>query len=207
MTLTWQTEDHGGSATPQLRLISIFLAGLLCASLAYLAATSRLQIIERIFNDQAPVTMVVDPRETPDPPPRTQVPTQPPASTVTAPVDSPQAPITPETPTLLAAAPGPAPAPVLANATFLDQPSGRDFERYFPTRALARGQSGRVVLECDVDVDGRVSCAIISEDPVGWGFGAASLRAASHFRVAPATADGVATAGGRLRVPMMWRAR
>jgi protein TonB len=100
----------------------------------------------------------------------------------------------------------PAPQPAyITDAAFLQRPSGRDFARYYPARALEREIGARVVLDCSVAASGRLNCAVASEDPAGWGVGEAALRASRHFRVAPATADGRPTSSGRLRVPMTWR--
>jgi TonB family protein len=94
---------------------------------------------------------------------------------------------------------------VLTGVTWLEQPNGRDYARYYPSRAMDREQEGRVTLDCLVSADGRISCSVTSEDPPNWGFGEASLRIARHFRVAPQTADGRATTGGRIRRTIVWR--
>jgi protein TonB len=103
----------------------------------------------------------------------------------------------------------PPPAPptpsVITNPTWLQRPNAAQFAQYYPDRALEREQEGRVVLDCVVAADGRISCAVSSEDPSGWGFGDAALRISRFFRMAPATRDGVPTSGGRVRVPISFR--
>ena len=187
------------------RLLSLSAAAALCVALGYLAVTQSFNVITDLIDDGAVVTAEVERPRTPPVAPAVERPPLTPQRTAEP---DPTAPPT-ETPDVVSFEPPPiaqtGPS-LLINASFLERPSGRDFERYFPHRAVTRGVSGRVVLDCAVAADGRLSCAVASEDPAGWGFGDASLQAARHFRVAPATADGQPTSGGRLRVPMAWRA-
>lgn len=199
------TFDAGASPRVSRRLLSLSAAAALCVALGYLAVTQSFSVINELIDDGAVVTAEVErPRPPPVIPPIAHTP---PAPQRVAEPD----PTAPPTETLELVSFDPQPTTqigpsLLTNASFLERPSGRDFERYFPRRAITRGQSGRVVLDCAVATDGRLYCAVASEDPAGWGFGEASLQAARHFRVAPATADGQPTSGGRLRVPMVWRA-
>ena len=90
--------------------------------------------------------------------------------------------------------------PEITNPRWVRQP--RDLERYYPARALARGETGSVLLNCRVDVGGALHCSVASETPVGWGFGDAALRIAQDYRMVPAMRDGVAVEGRyRMRVP------
>ena len=203
MSVTWSEAPTGVNL--RLRLMTWGLAGLICTALVYSALTKRFGVIADLFPEGAVIDTVVDISVEPPPPPPIARPEEPPPE-IQQTIVNPDAPPTPyyDAVQLTPLAP---PSPFITNATFLERPSGRDFERYFPARALARGQSGRVVLDCTVAADGRVGCVVASEEPAGWGFGEASLRAARHFRVAPASADGTPTSGGRLRVPMAWRAQ
>jgi len=73
---------------------------------------------------------------------------------------------------------------------------------YYPRRALARDISGQVLLDCLVDTNGALNCAIVSETPTNWGFGQAALRIAQDHRMVPASRDGQAVHGRyRMRVP------
>jgi protein TonB len=96
--------------------------------------------------------------------------------------------------------------PVIAEPHWLETPNARDFERHYPPRALHRGMGGRVVLDCTVGASGRIACDVASETPQGNGFGEAALRIAQSFRMAPQTVDGRPTDGGRVRVPITFRA-
>ena len=48
-------------------------------------------------------------------------------------------------------------------------------------------------------------CSVVSESPAGAGFGEATIRAASKFRMRPKTVDGAPVEGARVRVPLTWR--
>ena len=47
-----------------------------------------------------------------------------------------------------------------------------------------------------------VACSVISEDPVGYDFGAAAMGMSTIFRMRPMTRDGQAVAGGTVRIPL-----
>lgn len=98
--------------------------------------------------------------------------------------------------------PGPAvaPAPVITNPVWLSRPGAREFERFYPERARERGRDGRVTLDCVVAANGAIACAVARETPEGWGFGAAALKIAPAFRLAPRMEDGRPTEGGTVRV-------
>jgi TonB family protein len=70
---------------------------------------------------------------------------------------------------------------------------------FYPAAAQEQGVGGRVTLECPIDEEGRLDCAVTEEAPANMGFGAAALRMVEDWRVAPRTHDGVSTAGGRIR--------
>ncbi|MBL8537860.1 MAG: energy transducer TonB [Hyphomonadaceae bacterium] len=197
------------AAVPRVsrRVLSLSAAAAVCAMLAYLAMTQNFGVVADLIDDGPIVTAEVEPPRAPPVTPPTVRPPPSPPQRATAP--DPTAPPTETSSVVSFEAQPPAQfgQSLITNPSFLERPSGRDFERYFPRRALTRGESGRVVLDCAVAADGRLSCAVASEEPLGWGFGDASLQAARHFRVAPATADGRPTSGGRLRVPMVWRAQ
>ena len=98
--------------------------------------------------------------------------------------------------------PGPAiaPAPVITNPVWLSRPGAREFERFYPERARERGRGGRVTLDCIVGASGAIACTVARETPEGWGFGAAALKMAPSFRIAPRLEDGRPTEGGTVRV-------
>lgn len=94
--------------------------------------------------------------------------------------------------------------PLISSRMFIERPNGRDFANLYPPNALASETDGRVTLDCAVRDGGSLACDVVSETPAGRGFGDASLKIASRFRVAAQTEDGKSTAGGRIRIPITW---
>ncbi len=146
-----------------------------------------------VFNEAPPepLTPIVRPH---DPPP----PTAPPQETDMAVADPP-----PQTTTATDIEfdyrPPVGPAEI-TNPRWLRRP--QSLASYYPRRALARDISGQVLLDCLVDTNGALNCAVISETPTNWGFGEAALRIAQDHRMVPATRDGQAVQGRyRMRVP------
>ncbi len=188
----------------RLRLLSFAIAGIICATIVYMAMTQRFSAITDLFEDEEAVKVEIEQKEKPPPPPPPpdRPPPPPPPEQRVPPPDL----SAPPTPTPIPVAVDPPPAPptpsVITNPTWLERPNARDFARYYPERALERGQEGRVNLACIVAADGRIACTVTSEDPQGWGFGAAALQISRSFRMAPATRDGAATSGGRVNVPI-----
>ena len=62
-------------------------------------------------------------------------------------------------------------------------------EAVYPEKAEAEGIEGVVVLEIDIDAEGKVEAARVLE-PAGYGFDEAALVAVRQFRFEPATVDG-----------------
>ena len=86
----------------------------------------------------------------------------------------------------------PADTAVYTNPDWLERPDPEDVIAAIPARALSEGVGGRVQLVCTVSTDGALhDCAVGSEDPPGYGFGAAGLMLSRQFLFRPATRDGV----------------
>jgi TonB family protein len=94
----------------------------------------------------------------------------------------------------------------LTNPRWIRRPSSRDVARYYPRRALDDSRSGRVVLDCVANSNGRLDCSVASEEPQGYQFGQAALSIARGMRIAPTLPDGRSVAGGHVRVPLSFRA-
>ncbi|MBX3510003.1 MAG: energy transducer TonB [Hyphomonadaceae bacterium] len=191
-----------------LRLISLSIAAIVCLTIVYLALTQRFSAIADLFEDPDAVKVEIEQEEKPPPPPPPppdRPPPPPPPEQRVPPPDL----SAPPTPTPIPVAVDPPPAPptpsVITDPTWIERPTGRDFARFYPPRALERNQEGRVTLDCIVNADGRISCTVTSEEPSGWGFGEAAVRISRSFRMAPATRDGVPTSGGRVRVPIRFQ--
>jgi len=102
---------------------------------------------------------------------------------------APPAPLAPVAP------PGP---PNVTAADFDRNIDPRKLSQYYPARALEREREGTSQIRCQVTADGRLAnCVILSEDPKGWGFGEAHIRAArEQIRVRPRLEGGQPTEGG-----------
>jgi protein TonB len=114
-------------------------------------------------------------------------------------------------PTPVLAPPPPAPpAPprpsVITNPQWIRLPDASDLDRYYPPQAKEAGIEGRATVNCVVKEDGTLtSCEVVSEEPAGKGFGSATVRAASRFKMRPKTVDGQPVGGAHVNVPMRWR--
>lgn len=75
------------------------------------------------------------------------------------------------------------------------------FADHFPVLALVQGLSGRVVLSCDVAVDGSSACAVAEETPPATGFGAAALAVSRDWQFSPRAENGQPVAS-TVRIPL-----
>lgn len=99
-----------------------------------------------------------------------------------------------------------APEPTVALPVWVQRPSGEDMARYYPEAALKAGVTGaKVIVDCGIAADGRLeNCLVRTEDPVDYGFGEATVKLARHFQMAPEDRDGKSTAGGVVRIPIVF---
>jgi TonB family protein len=83
------------------------------------------------------------------------------------------------------------------------QPTPQDLLSVFPTKALSEGRPGKATIACFVSLEGALhDCAVASESPAGFGFGAAALALAPQLMFNPATHDGVPVADKVVRIPI-----
>jgi TonB family protein len=91
---------------------------------------------------------------------------------------------------------------------FLARPDPKAVARAYPPAAASAHIAGRVVLDCIVTQEGRLSpCTVLDEQPSGWGFGKGAIKMASDFKMKPGSHDGVPVVGGHYRLPISFNPR
>ena len=92
---------------------------------------------------------------------------------------------------------------VITNPDWVVKPTTDDMARFYPPFPRVLNLEGRVMLKCAVDQFGTVrDCTVLSESPVGMGFGRAAVNMSASFRMKPKTVDGVAVSGAEISVPI-----
>jgi len=186
----------------RFRTTAIAVSMAMWSALAFLAATHKISFVLPSF-EPGPIISVVVPYTppAPTPPPPLPIPKA-------DPVVAQQLDLANFTPTPIpVTAPHTAPtAPAdLVGATWLKRPGAREFDRYYPTRAVERDREGRVTLNCTVNADGTIACIVADESPQGWGFGEAAIQISKFFMMAPQTINGAPTSGGKISVPITFK--
>lgn len=94
------------------------------------------------------------------------------------------------------------PPPPITQPVWLARPTAAEVAMFYPEPALVRELPGSARLDCTVRGDGSLSCSVQAESPAGYGFGQAALGIAQSFRMAQHLADGSATEGRHVLVPV-----
>ncbi len=106
--------------------------------------------------------------------------------------------------TVAHAAPADAPS-MITRPEWKRQPTQDELWSAVPALAVEKGVSGRATIACDVSAYGLLqACKVESETPAGYGFGEAAKALAPVFQLRPTVRDGVAFAGGRVTIPLVW---
>lgn len=88
-------------------------------------------------------------------------------------------------------------------ARVVQRPSSEEIGDFYPEDAQRRELGGKATVECEIANSQRlVNCVLTEETPRGLGFGAALLRVATLYRVAPPTYDGKVIEGAKFTIPM-----
>jgi len=85
-------------------------------------------------------------------------------------------------------------------------PNGADLSEQYPAVAQFIGLPGRVLLQCEVAIDGAATCKVIDETPAGLGFGDAALAFSKTFKMKPMTVNGQPVDGGEIKIPLKFEA-
>ncbi|MHB8285103.1 MAG: energy transducer TonB [Caulobacteraceae bacterium] len=84
-------------------------------------------------------------------------------------------------------------------------PTGAEVYALYPPAAVSAHVEGAALVNCRATTDGAIAnCAIISETPAGYGFGAATIKAAHLFHLTPVIKDGKPTEA-YVHIPIRWR--
>lgn len=205
------------TTTIQTRAATLSASAVFCAAVLYGAASLKIDVLPSIdfFGPDFTTTLERLPKEEPEPV-VLKKPSLPPA--IRAPID-----IAAPLEEVLAPSPTEASETVFEPSAFsepepsasvrrisgprwLERPDGRAFAQHYPIRAIERGKSADVLLECQVAASGRLTCIVLSETPANWGFANAALKISQEFRMAPQMTDGQPTEGGIVRVPIHFAA-
>ena len=96
-------------------------------------------------------------------------------------------------------------APGDSNPDWVRKPTSDDLAAALPTKALREAKAGRAVITCQVTIDGFLErCTVLSENPEGYGFGAAALQLTPQFKMSPMMRGGKAVPGGEVTIPINW---
>lgn len=101
------------------------------------------------------------------------------------------------------------PAPtqrIRSGPRFTRRPTTEQLFAHYPEAARQAGIEGRASVRCVVQPNLHLDeCTIVSEDPPGYGFGAAAIEVMrTYFEVEPTLPDGSSIVGGTLTLPMRW---
>jgi TonB family protein len=94
------------------------------------------------------------------------------------------------------------PAAPLRQPEWIRRPNGADLARFYPSAARIAGAHGAATAQCDVLANGHLAnCSVIAESPTGLGFGDATLKLTSLFRMQVGP-DGPPIEGRRIKIPI-----
>lgn len=98
------------------------------------------------------------------------------------------------------------PTPV-TTPVWLEKPQSRDLVEAYPPEALKQGLEGMATVQCKVRKTGILAeCGVVSETPMGQGFGEAALQLTPRFKMKPYDRGARAAADHIVRIPIRFAA-
>lgn len=92
-----------------------------------------------------------------------------------------------------------------AKPNYQHTPSGRELDKYYPSRAHSLGKEGLVILECMAINNEYKNCRVLREAPINLGFGASALQLSALMQLTPLDAENKPVEGRLFRVPIVFR--
>jgi TonB family protein len=87
------------------------------------------------------------------------------------------------------------------------RPTPAELASVYPERARRAHQDGQAVLHCRIDENGVPrDCSVAVEQPEGWGFGEAAVRATRFMLMTPKLVDGHPVGDGTATIPIAFQA-
>ena len=91
------------------------------------------------------------------------------------------------------------------SAKVLREPTRKEMDSVYPAAARESEMGGKVVLRCNVNVDGSlIYCGVISENPPGFGFADAARGLFDRFRVETEDRKGASTVGKIVHLDLLF---
>jgi TonB family protein len=125
---------------------------------------------------------------------------------------------TPETPAAVAAdvdkdlvaEPEPVVAPTrqpkIVSANVVRRPTPRETADLYPPEARKHARQGEAVVTCEIGMSTRLeNCVVTSEDPPGFGFGEALMKATAFYRIEPPAVNGKPVPHVKIKIPMRFQ--
>ncbi len=88
---------------------------------------------------------------------------------------------------------------------WVSKPTANDFARLYPTQSAEKKVQGVATIQCVFNSEGTLDgCHVLDEDPVGGGFGEASLAIVALFHAKRLQLDGAPIVGSVFRTRIRW---
>jgi TonB family protein len=96
--------------------------------------------------------------------------------------------------------------PKIGSAKVIRRPTPEETANLYPPEATKHAKQGKAVVSCEIGLSTRLeNCVVASEDPPGFGFGAALMKATTFYRIQPPTVNGKPVPGVRINIPMRFQ--